>query len=758
MSAQAQGLAEALPQARRRRALAWLAAHRGIVAITAAFILLCSVYSMVNPLYEAPDETFHLAVVEHIARTGTLPRVEPGVETPSAQEATQPPLYYALGAAASWWAWPDEPAAPRLNPHAAIGQPGAPDNKNRSLHGGEEAFPWRGEVAAAHLVRFMSVLMGAATVALTYALVREIWPGSEPAALLAAGLVGFNPQFLFISGAANNDTLMALVGAWLMLLAVRVIRHGLTERRTAALAVVTVLVLLTKLSGLSFLPLVAAVLVWQGWRRRDWRGAARSAAAIALACLVFAGWWYARNLRLYGDPTALAAHLSVMPRRDVALLDLRHEWQGLWQSYWAMFGWFNVPAPRGVYTFYAALSLLAAAGLAAWAVVEACRRHWAALGLPALLAAQVVLTFASLVRWSLLTYGSQGRLLFPVIASIAVLMAGGLTRLLALRWQRAVVVAVGVPLLVLAAALPWLVIRPAYTPPSYAGGAARQAVDFTALGGEAPALRLLGASVSSGTALPGDTVVVTADWEVISMPGRDWSVYVHLADSAELLAGQYDSYPGGGLLATSDLVPGTRWTDTYHVPVSETAYSPETLEVRLGLYDYATGERMALATGDDAGVLGEVALHEQPGADVPNPVSIDFGGEMRLAGYEISPRTARPGESVSVVLYWQGQQPVTRDFTVSVQVLGQQDQHNVGQEDSQPAGGALPTSGWEPGVLVGDASTVEIAADAPPGVYDVQIVVYWFDEAGQIQRLERLGEHGEPLDAALLLTSLRVEP
>ncbi|HLV44892.1 MAG TPA: hypothetical protein VKY39_08030, partial [Aggregatilineales bacterium] len=59
---------------------------------------------------------------------------------------------------------------------------------------------------------------------------------------------------------------------------------------------------------------------------------------------------------------------------------------------------------------------------------------------------------------------------------------------------------------------------------------------------------------------------------------------------------------------------------------------------------------------------------------------------------------------------------------------------------------------------VEDASTVEIAADTPPGIYDVQIVVYWFDEAGQIQRLERLGEHGEPLDAALLLTSLRVEP
>src|SRR5690606_17447737 len=260
------------------------------------------------------------------------------------------------------------------------------------------------------------------------------------------------------------------------------------------------------------------------------------------------------------------------PRRDVALLDLRHEWQGLWQSYWALFGWFNVPAPRGVYTFYAALSVLGFAGLLAWTIVQARRHEWAALGLPALLAAQVALTFASLVRWSLLTYGSQGRLLFPVIASIAVLMAGGLTRLLALGWRQAVLVALGVPLVASAAALPWLVIRPAYTPPTYAGGAAGQPVDFAAPGGEAPTLRLLGASVSSGTALPGDTVVVTADWEVISTPDRDWSVFVHLSDSAELLAGQYDSYPGGGLLATSNLVPGTRWTDTYHVPVSETAY------------------------------------------------------------------------------------------------------------------------------------------------------------------------------------------
>lgn len=733
-------------------------AHVPAVALVAAFVLLSTVYSVANPLYEAPDETFHLAVVEHIARTGTLPRVEPGVEASWAQEATQPPLYYALGAAASWWAWPDEPSAPRLNPHAALGEPGSPDNKNRAVHGPAEAFPWHGATAAAHVVRFMGVLMGAVTVSLTYTLASEAWPGSEPAPLLAAGLVAFNPQFLFISGSVNNDTLMALVGAWLLLIAVRVVRHGLTPRRVATLAAITALALLTKLSGLSFLPLVGGVLIVHGWRRRDWRGATRAALLIVAACIVFAGWWYARNLRLYGDPTALAAHLSIMPRRDIALLDLRHEWQGLWQSYWAMFGWFNVPAPRGVYAFYAALSALAAAGLAAWVVVKTRRREWATLALPGLLAVQIAVTFASLVRWSLLTYGSQGRLLFPVIAAIAVLMAGGLTRLLSERWQRGVMLMLSSVLLAIAAALPWWVIRPAYTVPAYAGSPDTAELDFAVPGSDESMLRLLGASISTDAALPGDTVIVTAHWEILAAPGRDWSVYVHLADSAGLLAGQYDSYPGGGLLATSDLAPGTRWTDTYRVPVSETAYTPEMLEVRLGLYDYATGERMALPDGADAVPLGDVALRERPGADVPNPVAVDFGGEMRLAGYSISPRTTRPGEPVAVVLYWQGQQPMIRDYTVSVQVLGQQDARNIGQEDSQPAGGSLPTSGWKPGTLVEDTSTVEIAADALPGTYDVQIVVYWFDEAGQIQRLGLAGERGEPLGDALLLTSLRVEP
>jgi len=736
--------------------------HTGLAVIVALFLVLGLMYSAVTPLFETPDEDFHFAVVRHIATTGALPRVEPGVPTPWGQEGTQPPLYYLLAAGATFWVdTGDYEATVRLNPHAALGEPDAPDNHNRMVHTPAEAFPWRGTTLAVHLVRALGVLMGAGTVALTYFLAREVWPDHRAVALLAAALVAFNPQFLFISGSVNNDTLTALLGTLTLLLAARVVGTGLTQGRSAALAVCVALLTATKLSGLAFVPLALAALALYGWRFREWRGALRATGEIVLAWSLLAGWWYTRNVRLYGDPTGLNAHLDLMVRRSITLLDLRHELAGLWQSYWSMFGWFNLPVEPAVYAVYTVLAVLAAAGLVWWLVSRVRTRDWGALLLPGMLAAQVGVLLASLARWSLMTLGSQGRLLFPVIAAIASLLAFGLLGVLPTGWRTRGLAAVGAPLLVLAAVAPWRTIAPAYRPPEYRPGSdTTAAVDFTPPGADAPALRLLGFEVQDDTVYPGESVVVTAHWEALAPTPGDWSVFVHLTDSAELIAGQYDSYPGGGLLATSTLAPGTRWTDVYYLTVNPTAYSPETLEVRIGLYDIHSGARMVASNGQDRVQGGRLRLAaRENGEGIPNPVTFNFDGEMALLGYALDTRTARPGDTLTLDLYWQGLRALARDYTVSVQFLAETDARNIGQKDSWPVEGAQPTTTWTPGEVVHDTVRVTLAEDAPLGVYNVQVVVYWFNEAGELQRLGLRGPRGEPLpEDAVLLTKFRVNP
>ena len=125
---------------------------------------------------------------------------------------------------------------------------------------------------------------------------------------------------------------------------------------------------------------------------------------VALAMVVIAGWWYMRNLRLYGELTGLRTMVAVAgPREEaVTVWDLRDEWRGFWLSYWGVFGAFNILADRVVYRAY---SVIFAVGLAALVVRvwRAARdRNWPALALPGLLLLQILVVFAGLTRSSTL--------------------------------------------------------------------------------------------------------------------------------------------------------------------------------------------------------------------------------------------------------------------------------------------------------------------------------------------------------------------
>src|SRR4030042_9887 len=95
------------------------------------------------------------------------------------------------------------------NPYAALGAPHSSGNKNAVLHLEEDGY--RGVSLAVHIVRWFSILCSSVTVFLTYRIVLEIIPSRPLFAVGAASLVPFDPQFLFISAGANNDSLVTLL-------------------------------------------------------------------------------------------------------------------------------------------------------------------------------------------------------------------------------------------------------------------------------------------------------------------------------------------------------------------------------------------------------------------------------------------------------------------------------------------------------------------------------------------------------------------
>lgn len=406
------------------------------------FLVLGLAYSLTVPLFEAPDEQLHVLFVRHLAEGRGLPVQQPALRASYAgQESSQPPLYYALGAllvggrdlSALRDDIQDIFAAPGLDISRQSSGPRERGAAAMFSHDPAlERWPFAEAALAVHLVRLLSLALGAVTVVAIYATARAIWPARRSVALLAAGLAAFDPQFVFVASVVNNDNLLNATAAVALWLAVRIALGQVGQRAWWGLGLALGIGLLAKFSGLALLALAGGAVVLAAMRQRAAAPVQRALPAVLLPPLLLAGWWFVRNAALYGEPFGWPTHLASVgaPGSTPAWTPerwLEHVWL-LMASAWLAFGWMNVWAPLWFYLLCVALALASAAG---WAGILAqpggraeLRRRWPAL---ALLLGWGALIFVLLLAWvSLTPAGRQGRLLFPALGAYATLAAYGL--------------------------------------------------------------------------------------------------------------------------------------------------------------------------------------------------------------------------------------------------------------------------------------------------------------------------------------------
>lgn len=741
----------------------------GIYAVLILYLLLASVYSIVTPVMEASDELWHYPMVKHIADRWSLPVQDPANVGLWRQEGSQPPLYYLVGAIlTSWIDTSDLDQVRWLNPHADNGIIRQDGNTNLILHTSAEQFPWRGTALAIHLIRFLSVAMGAGTVYLTYSLVLDIWPARTGLALAAAAVTGSNPMFCFISGSVNNDNLAMLLGAagiWLLVRLLRVHSGGeprLSQgwwRDLVVLGLVQGAGVLTKTSVAGLLPLTALTIGYVAWRQRSWRHLLSGGVVTAGLVVAVSGWWFVRNAVLYdGDWLGLEQFVLILGYRvpPATLHQLWGERHGFMMAYWGLFGGVNVPMPLWTYAALNTLTIAALGGLvlgAARHVLRAWRRADPPPPWPSERAAQIALlglwpavVLVSWAGWAMRTWSSQGRLIFTAISAWSTWLVLGLSQLLPRRWSSLLPGAMAAFLFGLAAWAPFGVIAPAYRPPILppTTDPEPEHVLRADMGGQ---LRLLGYDIERTSARPGEAVRFTLYWEAQRKMDRNWSIFCHVLD-AELEApiAVRDRYPAQGLLPTSTMDPGLRWADRYAVWLPETAFAPSESLLEIGLYDGA--ERVPIVIEDGVGQVVDNALRFQPlrieprPGDVPNAVWISFGDQMALTGWHVDRRMAAPGETLTLTLYWECLESMDRSYTVSAQLLNRTGGKSA-QVDAWP--GNLDTRSWEVGEQVVDRRELSIGADAQPEVQQILIGVYWIDASGELKRLRIINEEGRVL-------------
>jgi 4-amino-4-deoxy-L-arabinose transferase-like glycosyltransferase len=759
--------------------------------ILALFLLTGFAYSMVTPAFETPDEPFHYAFARHIAQGNGLPVQDPHTPGPWAQEGSQAPLYYILtGIATTLIDQGDFAQISVHNPRANIGDPLYPGNKNFMLHSGQWR-PLHGANLALHIGRWISLLMGAITLWSIHRLACFVFPHSRTLPLAAMAFAASIPQFIFLSASFSNDNAVIAASSftlfWLARLLAKADDAPIHRWEWSVLGVVLGLAALSKLQGLGLIPLSGLVVLFLAWRRRAWRILPIALIFVGAPTLLIAGWWYWRNIALYGDWSGLSHLMEINGRRQTALTwkNFWPEFAGLRYSAWGIFGWFNILLPDW---FYKVMDLLTIAGLlgallATAAALRTTRVQGAArLALRPLLLLWLWLGMMAvlLLYWTMQATGSQGRLLFPALASVAILLTVGFD--FWLRWLPPLVqrgAAAGLLALLVGMsfyALGWL-LPTAYYAARPVNAASPHATPVDVRYGIAETIRLLAVAMDQERVRVGESVPVTLYWQSTTPLDQDYQLFLQLLDENGVEIANLTTHPGWGRNPTTFWTPGALYADRYLLRVTERIDDRSPLAARLyvGFIDpttEASGAYLPLpafaATGEEitpfvGAVVVEPLTMPQAGAAAIADGS-EFGNVIRLKSAEtVLDGVAADGSAVDgaahaldVNLLWEAIGTPATDYTLFVHVLDDAG-NRVGGFDQAPAGDRFPTHLWRAGDHVVSRARIAFAEPLAPGEYGVWVGLYESASAGVLRLPITKSGRFAPGDGQVQVETITVE-
>jgi hypothetical protein len=408
----------------------------GAAGAIAVFVGVSLLLALSTPPFYPRDEQAHLGYAHAIAG-GELPEIDTFQNVPSTATqwqtrydanpddryrqiwvANHPPLNYVLAVPAVWVA-----------------------NTVERPDGG------------VMFLRFLNVALAAVGLVFTYLLTVELSGGSCRLGVLATTVVALLPQPPAFYGRAFIDGLGFAAVTLLLWAAARYLRRGYSPGRLTLLSAAVAVAAASRASGLLVALAVVAVVLGVGLARAAgplWsrlRELVRRAAALVGPAVLVAGWFYVRNIALYGDIGA-SSHLldrfDREPRGAIWSYVFDIEWfgslysaiatrpfPGYFDSYRRNYGW----VAQAV-LLLAIVGLLAGPRLRRWLLAGRNRGAPSARGAASLPVAAIGMSLVAVavVLLSMAQHVSGGglphlRYLYPSLGVIAALVVIGLDRL-----------------------------------------------------------------------------------------------------------------------------------------------------------------------------------------------------------------------------------------------------------------------------------------------------------------------------------------
>jgi hypothetical protein len=700
-------------------------------------------YALIPPMLEKPDEDGHYGYILYLREHHALPPLmfQPGW----ASEYKQPPLYYFVAAVLTRWL-PGEPVPERLlvtNPYADRSVPGQRnDNRNVFLHPPHLTPLFLG-------ARVVSLVMGMGVVLLTYRLARLVEPQDHSLAIAAAAIAGFQPQFLYMATAINNDVAITLLStATVTLLVYRFTRRLAGLPFCLILGSVLGLAILTKVSGLLLWLCAGMALLGMNWG--NWRRASGEIAGVFIVALLIGGWWYIRNGLLYGDPFTLQVHVTGYQERHRTLADVwNYDIPAIERTFWANLSRLFVSPILldHILIWWARISVLLG-GMALLRSLWTSRSRMFLAGI--LLGWPGAYWIALLGFWSARAPWAYGRLLLPAITPLALMLALGWRRALH-KLRASLFFPVTIGLLVVSGVLvPLVSLYPLYHP----SRPWRPGIDvewpgiiYTEIATGQPIARLMKVRPLQPYACPGTYVPVEICWEPLGQTPEPLPMFVHLLDLAPTawgasptLWGNRETYPGLGSRPTDRWPLRAPFCDRVLVWVFPDAPAPLCASVEIGFISQA-GIRLQAETseGHPLGlpVTGKVPILQNI-LSPPRTERPAYVLDGRIGLHHVEARWSQ--DSVTITVTWQALQNIPYD-AITFFHLTDQTGNLLVQQDQQPLAGRFPTSCWLPGQVVTDAVTF---SSVPARGEDIMLLVGMYTWPS-IQRLPVIDREGMPV-------------
>jgi 4-amino-4-deoxy-L-arabinose transferase-like glycosyltransferase len=707
------------------RPRAWLCAIL-LVSLAITFWYLRAV-----PPFEGPDEAEHFAYVQWlVAGNGFPPHGSAAWDTPVRQEAGQPPLYYLLTALPGFLLTDiSVPAASYTpNPHAFSGiLSDLPDNLNRAIPQPDGRPPFAGEWRLFWLARGVTALFALGLVGAVYGLGRTVWPVHPGRALAAAALVAFTPQVVFLGSVVSNDIPAAALATLALWSTARMARHGVTTGRALAIGALVGLAGLTKISALLVGSVPGGWLLWLLVMRRTPAGPLlKGVAALIGGALNTTGWWSGRLWLQYGTPLGLESHdytpWAIRDSAEITPLLLR--WPEIFRSWWIALGWGAIRPPGAVYLLLFLLTGAAVIGLFGhiW-------RH----GTPRsgslwpffLLCLGLLVIF--LEMWMYRVVAQHGRLLYPAIGIVALLLVRG--------WEaihpRLPLLAL-TPIALLTLLAPPLLMRPAWGLPRLLDSAelaalAGQGRQFDTAAGE-PIIELVRGDIQNPRPDPNEPIALTLCWHALAPIARDYTVLIHLIGPGNSVHASRHTLPGNGRYPTTVWRPGEAFCDQLRL-LPRTPEQTGTWLVEIGLLDGERDERLAVR-GRDGATQGLASLGRVRLIAPPSPIALPHraAAALTLEQGRVPLRRWEPGKAYQIDLVWSVAEPLSADYQRFLHLRDPATGTILAQADGPPAHGWYPASFWLPHTLIPDATLFALPVATPPGTWQLVTGLYHLEE------------------------------